>query len=640
MATKAPTPAVLSLQEVVKSFGAQPVLDHVSFTLHEGDRIGLIGRNGSGKSTLLRLMAGLEEPDTGVVTRMQGLRVALLSQACALPRDMRVGEALECAHAELRQVHNAYRALAEEIAHTPPGTVRYRELETQSERLHHALDIAGAWYPGVDLKRISQALRMPAPERRVGDLSGGEMRRVDLATRLLSHPDVLLLDEPTNHIDTASAAWIERFLEEYAGTCVLVTHDRYFLDRIVTRIVEIEFGRLLSFPGAYADFLEYKAGVEEVRENTERNRRTLLRNELAWMRRGAQARTTKQKARIQRCEVLQQQGPAARHREFAFEIPAPARLSKTILVARNVAHGYGDTVLFRDFNLILQYGMRIGVIGENGCGKTTLLRVLMGLEEARKGLVIRGDTTEFLYVDQTHEEVNPAHSVLQFVSDGQRYWDVGSRRIYVPAYLEKFLFDKAAVDVPMGNLSGGERNRLDLARKLLRGGNFLVLDEPTNDLDLYTLRVLEEAILDFDGCALIVSHDRYFLNRVCTHLLLFEPGGHIVHITGNYDDYLLYCERKDAETTPKRGEKRPEPVCIAQTGARRLTYLEKKELDCMEAAILDAETELHALQARLGDPAFYQRAPEEIRGTLASMDAAKARIDALYARWEDLESRS
>ncbi|HNT89104.1 MAG TPA: ATP-binding cassette domain-containing protein, partial [Candidatus Hydrogenedentes bacterium] len=432
-------------------------------------------------------------------------------------------------------------------------------------------------------------------------------------------------------------------LAAYAGTCVLVTHDRYFLDRIVTRIVEIEFGRLYSFPGAYSDFLDYKACVEDVRARTDANRRALMRNELAWLRRGARARTTKQKARIQRFEALEEQGPPPRNREFAFEIPAPTRLSKSILTARHVAHGYGDAVLFRDFNLIMQHGMRVGVIGENGCGKTTLLRVLMGTEAPHKGQVIVGDTTQYLYVDQNHAEVNPAQTVLQFVSDGQRYWDIAPRRIYVPAYLERFLFDKSSVDTPMGNLSGGERNRLDIARRLLRGGNFLVFDEPTNDLDLYTLRVLEEAVLDFDGCAIIVSHDRYFLNRVCTHLLVFETGGHIVHITGNYDDYLLYCERKRAEAASEQGDtKKSAQARDDAPGPRspRLTYLEKKELDGIEDAIAAAEAERRRLEETLGDPAFYRRNPGDIRETLGALEAAKAHIDALYARWEELDARA
>ncbi|MFP4501204.1 MAG: ABC-F family ATP-binding cassette domain-containing protein, partial [Candidatus Hydrogenedentota bacterium] len=360
--------------------------------------------------------------------------------------------------------------------------------------------------------------------------------------------------------------------------------------------------------------------------------------------RGAKARTTKQKARIQRLDAMQEEGPPPRHREFEFEIPQPERLMKTVLNARDIRHGYEDTRLIDGFSVIMQKGMRVGILGPNGCGKTTLLRILMGREEPDRGRIVIGDATQFLYVDQSHEEVTPGQTVLDFVSGGQRHWDVGQKRIYVPAYLERFLFDKASVQMPMSNLSGGERNRLDLARKLLRGGNFLVLDEPTNDLDLYTLRILEEAILDFDGCALIVSHDRYFLNRVCTHMWVFEDAGNIVQLTGNYDDYLVYKGKQaEAEAAQRRQAtetRRQEVRNVPKETVRRLTYLEKKELEGIEAQILEAEEKVAALEGGMADPAFYQRDGDHIRSVLQDLEEAKARVEALYARWEELEGKA
>ena len=635
-------PAVLGMQNVTHSYGAQPILNEVSLTVHEGDRIGLIGRNGSGKSTLLRILAGIDPPDSGSVTRMQGLRVALLGQQDDLPRDQTLGQVLDEACGPLRRLLHEFQHAAEQLSQMPADAPGRAALETRSASLHEALDHSGGWHLDLDLKRVSVALRLPERDRLLDTLSGGEVRRVDLATKLLLHPDVLLLDEPTNHVETTSVEWIEKFLTEFRGSCVLVTHDRYFLDRICSRIVELEFGRIYSFPGRYTEFLQYKTGIEDHRQRVEENRRALLRRELEWILRGPQARTTKQKARISRFDTLEEQGAPQRHREFVFEIPEPARLSKSVLVAKNAGHGYGDAWLFKGLDLIMQQGMRVGILGENGCGKTTLLRVLMGRERPRHGQVIIGDTTQFLYVDQALEDIVPDKTVLEYVSDGQRYWEVGPRTIYVPAYLQKFLFDKDSVNVPVGRLSGGEQHRLALVRKLLRGGNFLVFDEPTNDLDLYTLRVLEEAILNFDGCALLVSHDRYFLNRVCTHLLVFEGDGTITTITGDYGDYLLYRQRKAEQSSAAityRGEKQP-PAPSASTERRKLSYLEKRELEGMEAAIIEAEDHVKRIEEALLAPGFYEQPHEAVRDTLQALDTAKARVESLYARWEALESRA
>lgn len=628
---------MLSVQDVVMSYGGQPVLNGVSLTIHEGDRIGLIGRNGSGKSTLLRIMAGLAAPEAGLVTRSQGLRVAMLPQECDLDCSRSVGQTLQDASADVRSMMDAYRHAVERLAAIPGSCWERAELQAECDAVLHDLHISGAWDLDQEIKRVSISLDLPPPDRQLSALSGGELRRVNLAAKIIRHPDVLMLDEPTNHIDTRSVEWIEDFLEHYAGGCVLVTHDRYFLDRVVNRILEIEFTKLLSFPGSYERFLEYKAVLEDTRARTEVNRVALIRRELAWYRRGPKARGTKQKARIHRFLDTRRQGPPPKHREFVFEIPEPQPLGKLILEARKLTHGYGEKMLFRDFSLIMQKEMRVGLIGPNGSGKTTLLRVLMGLEEPQRGKVIRGESVEFLYVDQAHEDIAPHRTVLQFVSDGAKYLEVNERRIYVPAYLERFLFDKDTVDAPIGNLSGGEKNRLYILKKLLRGGNFLVLDEPTNDLDLYTLRVLEEMIEAFEGCALMVSHDRYFLNRVCTHMLMFEEGCRIVQIAGNYDDYLLYRERSAADKpseTPKKPARSRQPESAPKT--RRLTWKEKRELAGMEKMILTAEAEMIRLEEEIQQPDFYAQDHRAVQEALTALEKAKAEVASLYARWEEL----
>lgn len=633
--------AILSAQSIVKGYGAQPVLREISLTVHEGERIGLVGRNGCGKSTLLKILAGRDEPDQGLVTRRQGLRLGMLTQDCELDRSILVSAALEEAGREVRALIAEYEALMHTMSDTTPGTPEHERLEARYAHLQHELELIDAWNLGQDVGRISAALSLPDGDRVLGTLSGGELRRVDLAATILARPDVLLLDEPTNHIDTKSAEWVESFLVGYPGSCLLVTHDRYFLEQVVSRIVEIEGSRLYSFPGNYERFLEYKATLRDVEMRTEQSRQGILRRELAWLKRGAKARTTKQQARIKRYDELAAQAGPEIEREVAFEIPTPPRLGKRIVDVENVRFAYDDRVLFEKFSMILQKGMRVGIIGPSGCGKTTLLRALMGQLEFKKGRVLIGETTQFLYVDQTHSEINPEKTILDFVSNGSNYWDVNGRRLYVPSYLERFLFDTDSVHMPMRNLSGGERNRIELAKKLLQGGNVLVLDEPTNDLDLPTLRILEEAVEAFDGCALIVSHDRYFLNRLCTHLIVFEDAGRLTMITGDYDDYLIYRAKLAASSAPE-----PKPARAAPTRTRpesqseRLTYMEKTELAGMESAIETAEAETARLEQTIHQPGFYAQDSSRVRETLAALKAVHQRVEQLYARWQELERRT
>jgi ATP-binding cassette subfamily F protein uup len=632
---------LLGAKDITHSFGSQPVLEGISLTIHEGDRIGLIGRNGCGKSTLMKILSGMITPDAGEVPARQGLRVAMLSQQCSLDPGLTVGEVLNEAAREARACLDTYNALQERLAQTPHNDPKYMQLQTESDRLHHQLDMMGGWEIGHEVKSICTALSLPPDERVLGTLSGGELRRVDLAANLLRHPDLLLLDEPTNHIDTRSVEWIERYLERYTGSCVLVTHDRYFLDRVVNRIVELERARVFTFPGNYNTFLEYKLQLEESEARTEANRVSFIRRELQWYRRGPKARSTKQKARIDRFLDAKDSGVLAKNPEFDFEILESRPLGKTVLEARGLCFGRDSVDLIHDFDMTFVKQMRVGILGPNGSGKTTLIKLLMGELEPRKGKVIKGDNTDFLYIDQAHADIDPGQTILDYVSGGAKQIDVLGRRVFVPAYLEKFLFDRNTVFMPIGHLSGGERNRLDLVKKMLRGGNFLVLDEPTNDLDLYSLRVLEEAIESFQGSALIVSHDRYFLNRVCTHLWVFEDGGRIVQLTGGYDDYLLYRQRTredDKERARDEKQRAQAAPAAAPSGQRKLTYKERIELEKMEQTILEAESTAHALHERVQDPALYEQGHQKVQAVLAELDAAKKHAEALYARWEELEA--
>lgn len=637
-----PGKALLSAQKVSRNFGAQQVLNGISLTIHDNDRIGLIGRNGSGKSTLLRILAGTVQPDEGFTTRAQGIHVSFLEQHHDIHADATVQSALEEAVEKWNQLLRRWHWLNEEMAALSPDCREYEQWEQESLEIHHRLDIAGRWDPALEIKLIAEELHLPDPERKLERLSGGELRRVNLAKALLEQPDVLLLDEPTNHIDTDSVLWIENYLENYRGACVLVTHDRYFLDRVSNRIVELSHGSIMSFPGNYERFLEYKASVEEVQQRTEANRLTLIRREYAWYRRAPQARGTKQKARIGRLMEAAEQGPPPADKRFAFAIPEPERLGKDILEARLVTHAYGDHLLFERFSLYMQKGMRVGIVGPNGCGKSTLLRVLMGKEAPVSGEILVGATTEMLYVDQTLADMDPELTVLQFISDGQRHVDVGRQRIHIPSYLESFLFDKSCVDMPVGRLSGGEKRRVDLAKKLLKGGNFLILDEPTNDLDLYTLRVLEETIESFEGCALIVSHDRYLLNRLCTHMLIFEEQGRIVQIAGNYEDYLLYRQRQETKEKEERLVQKKEAhreSAPAKSSRATLSYQEKKRLEKMEELIAEAEAALETLQGEVNAPGFFDQPYEKTHPVLTRLEEAEQGVSALYDEWALLESK-
>ncbi len=638
---------LLSAQNVSKSFGSQPIFDEVSLSVHEGERIGLIGRNGSGKSTLLRIMAGLETPDTGQVTRRQGLTVGVLTQTCALPPGQTVRDALRTAIAPWLELADRHAALGERLGHdlTP---AEHDRLQHEFEEVDHLAQLHHVWEAEARAARMAAALGLPPEDAELGNLSGGELRRVDIAATLLREPDVLLLDEPTNHIDTESALWIEQYLKTYTGSCVLITHDRYFLDQVVTRIVEMDRRHLYSFPGNYESFLEYKTQILETEARTETARQGELRRELVWLRRGAKARRTKEQARVRRVEALIADKGPEEVIETTFEIPLPQRLGDRVIDAEQISYSIGGRTLFSKLTLLMQRGMRIGICGANGCGKTTLLRVLMGEEKPTSGTVKIGETVKFLYVDQTHEDIDPKQSVLDFVSGGGNYFDTGVRRIYIPGYLERLLFDMDSVRAPMRNLSGGERNRVILAKKLLQGGNVLAFDEPTNDLDLATLRVLEEAILAFEGCALLVSHDRYFLNRLCTHLIVFEGNGKVYSSAGNYDDYLAYRQRREEDM--KNAANASRPVATSSTaktatassgnGAKALSYHEKKELAGMHDAIEAADAKVAKLEAEIAAPNFYTQPHEAVRAKLAELDGAKATAVALYGRWQELEARA
>ena len=671
--------AILTAQEVHKSYGTRLVLDGVSFAIHERDRVGILGLNGSGKSTLLRLCAhaasgeqgavndamdgetpGEDEladltPDQGRITRRRGLRLAYVPQEPRLPNEQSVAQALEGGLAAVNALKDRLTQVEDALGKGDGAAPGVRQLLEEQAALHERLDALGGWDPAHELRGIAAALQLPPMEARVGDLSIGERRRVALARALLSRPDLLILDEPTNHLDARTVEWLEGRLLAQPGTLLLVTHDRYFLDRVATRILELDRGQLYAYEGGYHKFLEKQAERLATELHKDRLRSSFIRRELSWIRRGPQARGTKQKARIDRFnDAVGAQSAATSgtlDQRVVLRLPTGGRLGKTIMEMRSISKSLGGKRLFQDLSLMLKPGDRIGIVGENGAGKTTLVRVLMTAAgkggdkpvTADAGEVIVGSNTRVSYLDQGRADLDDERTVLQEVAGDSEHVHLEDGPVHVRTFLRMMLFDDRFADTPVGTLSGGERNRVQLAKLLRQGGNLLVLDEPTNDLDLLTLGVLEEALEEFPGCALVVSHDRWFLDRVATGILAFEGEGRVVFHEGNYSDYW---ERRKAEEAAREAEERAQraprqkaaPVVAAPVG-KRLSFKEQRELAGMEAAILEAEERAAALSVKLEDPTLYRERGAEVAGLVAAHAAAKAQVEALYARWQELEQR-
>ena len=498
---------------------------------------------------------------------------------------------------------------------------------------------ADGWNLEHRIKSLITNLHAPESDRIVGTLSGGEKRRVALCRALLARPDFLILDEPTNHLDTGSIEWLEDFLARYAGTCLFVTHDRYFLDRVATRIVELSRGQFISYDGNYTDYLLARVQRQAVEEMQEHKRQKFLKRELQWVRRAPRARRTKSVDRVERYfEMAAQEAPEA-ELDVELIIPTPPKLANRVIELREVSVELGGRTLFQDVNLNLVAGERLGVVGRNGLGKSSLLKVILQELPVASGAVEIGARTQINYVDQNRLLLDDAKTVWEEVGSGGEHVTLGEQSITLRAYLRRFLFSEDRINTKISQLSGGERSRVLLAKILKRGGNVLMLDEPTNDLDLGTLRLLEEALVAFGGCVIVVSHDRYFLNRVCTSILAFEGEGRVVYRVGNYDYYL----EKRGAVSPAR-ESTPVPAVVAgqrkksgKEKPRKLKWKEEREWESMEANILAAEDEVLELEATFAAPDFYAKPRAEIFDLETQLKTARDKVAHLYARWHELE---
>lgn len=526
---------IFTMKGLTKTYPpSRTVLNNFWLQFYYGAKIGVIGANGTGKSTLLKIMAGIETEYEGEAMLGEGFTVGYLEQEPKLDPNKTVKENVEDGLAGIRDLLREFDEVS--AAYADPDA-DYEKLGARQGQLQDKIDAVDGWNLDRHLMIAMQALNCPPPDSPVTNLSGGEKRRIALCRLLLQKPDLLLLDEPTNHLDAESVAWLERTLSEYQGSVVLITHDRYFLDNVTGWILELEFGKGTPWEGNYSTWLEQKAKRLQEEEKTESKRQQTLKRELEWVRMSPRARQAKSKARLQRYEELRSESRAQERTTAEIIIPDGQRLGNEVITFTNVTKGFGDRVLIEDLSFRLPRAGIVGVIGPNGAGKTTLFKMITGEEQPDKGSVSIGETVELAYVDQNRDSLDPSKSVYQEISEGNDIIILAGREIRSRAYVSLFNFRGPMQEATVGNLSGGERNRVQLAKLLKTGGNVLLLDEPTNDLDVETLQGLEEALENYSGCAVVISHDRWFLDRLATHILAFEGDGKVEWFEGNYEAY-------------------------------------------------------------------------------------------------------
>jgi ATP-binding cassette subfamily F protein uup len=632
--------ALLGMQDISIAFGGPPILDKANLAIERGERVCLLGRNGAGKSTLMKLLDGTLVADDGEVVRQSGTTVARLEQE--VPTDIAgstfdvVAAGLGDAGLLLSRYHDASQRVA-----VQSGDAALRELD----RLHHALDAGDAWQMNSRVETVLEHLSLEA-DTPFANASGGRKRQILLARALVMQPDVLLLDEPTNHLDIDAIEWMERFLIDRGVTLLFVTHDRAFLRRVATRIVELDRGRLVDWGGDYDQYLARKAAALDVEAKEWAEFDKKLAKEEVWIRTGIQARRTRNEGRVRALEALRVERAARRERSGTVRLQAQEaeRSGKLVVEARGVSFARGARAIVRDFTTTIMRGDRVGLIGPNGSGKTTLLRLLLGELTPEAGTIRVGTNVEVAYFDQLRDQLDPERSVFDSIADGADFVEVAGERIHVIGYLENFLFSRDRMRTPVRALSGGERNRLLLARLFTRTFNVLVLDEPTNDLDIETLDLLEELLLEFSGTLLLVSHDRAFLDDVVTSTLVFDGRGGIEEFAGGYSDWVRQRDARASALAAAAPAKRSQtPVAAAAVSAerrprkRKLSFKEGAELAGLPDRIDSAERERERLFALLSDPAVL-REGSAVLDARARLEATEREIAALISRWESLET--
>ncbi|HEU4530458.1 MAG TPA: ATP-binding cassette domain-containing protein [Steroidobacteraceae bacterium] len=632
---------LIRFDDVSLAYGSRPLLDGVDLQVQAAERVCVVGRNGEGKSSLLRLAAGLSQPDRGTVWTRPGARIAHLAQDIATADAEYVRDVVTSGLRELLDARDEYNALASALADAGPAPDAGRA--RRMDELHRLLDAGDGWHIEQRVAHVLSRLQLEG-DARFEQLSGGWRRRTLLARALVCAPDALLLDEPTNHLDIEAIEWLESFLLEFTGALLFVSHDRTFVNRLATRVVELDRGVLSSWPGNYDEFAVKKAQQLEI----ERQRNELFDKKLAqeevWIRKGIEARRTRNEGRVRALYALREERRERRERigQVDLTVQEAGESGRKVFELEAASVAFDGRAVLREVSLRIMRGERVGIVGPNGAGKSTLIRLLLGEIEPTSGSVRRGTRLEVAYYDQQREQLRLDASLIDNVGGGSEYVSVGGERRHIVGYLQDFLFRSDQLRTPASALSGGERNRLVLARLFARPANLLVLDEPTNDLDIDTLELLEELVAGFPGTLLLVSHDRAFLDRVVTSLLVLEGEGHVREFVGGYSDWARY---RDARAQQEASRKPAAPVRVPQraevraspTRAGRRSYKDQRELDALPALLESLESEKAAVEAEVNDPGFYARSYEEVGPALQKLEDLTRRIEAAYARWAQLE---
>lgn len=631
---------LLRLDHISHAYGHVPLLTHVDFQVDAGERVCLIGRNGTGKTTLFRVISGSLTPDEGEVWRMETLRVAHLEQEVPPDTEQTIFEVVAGGIGELSTLLAQYHNLTQQ---SELAELAHRESLRELAELQTRIETLDGWNINQKVETVLTRLNLPEDTRLAG-CSGGTRRQVMLARALVSEPDLLLLDEPTNHLDINAITWLEKYLLNYHGALMFITHDRTFVRRLATRIVELDRGKLTSFPGDFDWYLQKKDELLEIEERASAKFDKKLAEEEAWIRRGVKARRTRNEGRVRVLQALRKE-KAERldaQSKARFSIDAGGMSGKLVVDVRRVSFRYGENTIIRDLSTRILRGDRVGIIGPNGSGKSTLLKLILGELEPTTGEVVLGTRLQLAYFDQHRRMLDTEKSVRENLSDSD-YVTVRGRSRHVIGYLKDFLFPPERIDSPVNALSGGERNRLLLAKIFTQSANMMVLDEPTNDLDVDTLELLEELLSEYEGTLLLVSHDRTFLDNVVTSTLVFEGDGTFNEYAGGYEDWERYQRQiPDAPTEIKKRLVAPSVTTAAEAKRsdkpRKLTYKEQRELETLPGIIEALETEQAELHRRIGDANFYRQSSDKITATMERIEAVKIELEAAYGRWQELES--
>ncbi len=620
---------LVTVENISKTYGDKELFSNITFGIQDDDRIGFIGVNGTGKTTFLKIIAGLVEPDTGRRIANGQATVEYLFQNPDFDNDSTVLQQVFRGTSPLMQVVYDYHQALNESQKKQEDA----DLQRRVGELTQRMEQQGAWELEANAKAVLTRLGITDFTAQVGQLSGGQRKRIAMARALIQPSDLLILDEPTNHIDNETVEWLEDYLKRWKGALLLITHDRYFLNRVVNKIIELDNGSLYSYDGNYGSFLEKKAEREELMSAMERKHAGLLRNELAWLRRGAKARTTKQKARIQRVEKLQDMDLSQQDNRLNISVAASKRLGKKVLEIKNISKSFEGKQLIKNFTHVMTPGERVGIVGKNGIGKSTLLNILAGRIAPDSGEIEQGQTVKLSYYDQESSEMDEKMRVIDYIKDGAEFVKTNDgARITASQMLERFLFASNVQWTPIGALSGGERRRLYLLRKLMEEPNLLIMDEPTNDLDIHTLTILEDYLEVFPGSVIIVSHDRYFLDRTVDHLFIFEGDGKITDFHGSYTDYaerrnqLLKEENKSSESKEEKQSSRSS----SDRPKKKLSFKEQKEFDEIDSVIAALEAELESLQVEIDKAGSNY---ELLQENLKKQQGLQEKLEYTMERW-------